>query len=178
MTLVSSQVILVDENDQAIGSAEKMLAHVEGLRHRAFSVFIVHRIENDWEILLQQRAFSKYHSQGLWSNTCCSHPSPGEDIMNAAQRRLQEEFGFTTPLHPVGVFHYIAHLKEKLIENEVDHILIGYAKPAVIQPNPDEIVAYRWSALSALKTEIEQNPQQFTAWLQEALSWVESALKK
>ena len=177
MTRITPQVILVDENDNAIGTAEKMSAHVKGLRHRAFSVFIVNRIDNEWEVLLQQRAWNKYHSQGLWTNTCCSHPNPEEDIISAAERRLQEEFGFTLPLHVVGKFHYIAHLKENLIENEVDHVLIGYGKPAVIQPNPEEIVAYRWCALSELKIALQQKPEDYTAWLREALRLVEQALK-
>jgi isopentenyl-diphosphate delta-isomerase len=175
---ILSQVILVDENDKAIGTADKMSAHIEGLRHRAFSVFIVNRTTQGWEILLQQRAWNKYHSQGLWTNTCCSHPHPGEDIIPAAERRLQEEFGFTMPLQPVGVFHYIAHLKEKLIENEVDHVLIGYGKPDVIQPNAEEIVDYRWCDLNELKLALQKNPEQYTAWLQEALHWVENALRE
>lgn len=178
MIPILSQVILVDENDKAIGTADKMSAHIEGLCHRAFSVFIVNHTTHGWEILLQQRAWNKYHSQGLWTNTCCSHPHPGEDIIPAAERRLQEEFGFTMPLQSVGVFHYIAHLKEKLIENEIDHVLIGYGKPAMIQPNVDEIVDYRWCDLNELKIALQHNPEQYTAWLKEALHWVENALRE
>ncbi len=177
MTSNLSRVILVDENDHAIGTADKMSAHIDGLRHRAFSVFIVNRTIHGWEILLQQRAWNKYHSQGLWTNTCCSHPSPGVDIISAAERRLQEEFGFTLPLQSVGVFHYIARLKEKLIENEVDHVLIGYGKPAVIQPNVEEIVDYHWCNLQELKIALQKNPEQYTAWLQQALDLVEPALQ-
>lgn len=177
MTYIHPQVILVDEHDQAIGSAEKMSAHIEGLRHRAFSVFIVNHTAYGWEILLQQRAWGKYHSQGLWTNTCCSHPNPGEDILSAAKRRLQEEFGFTMPLQAIGVFHYIAKLKEGLIENEMDHVLIGYGKPDVIQANPEEIVDYRWCDLNELKIALQQRPEQYTAWFQEALHLVENALQ-
>ncbi len=177
MRSIHSKVILVNENDEAIGSADKMSAHIEGLRHRAFSVFIVNRTNRGWEILLQQRAWNKYHSQGLWTNTCCSHPSPGEDIISAAERRLQEEFGFTLPLEEVGMFHYIAHLKEKLIENEMDHVLIGYGKPALINPNVEEIVDYRWCDLNELQSALQKNPEQYTAWLQEALHLVEKILQ-
>lgn len=171
-----SQVILVNENDEAIGISDKLSAHQEGLCHRAFSVFIVNRTPKGWETLLQQRAWGKYHSQGLWTNACCSHPNPGEEIIAAANRRLQEELGFTLPLQEIGVFHYIAHLKEKLIENEVDHVLIGYGKPALIEPNPEEIVDYRWCDLNELKDALRQHPDHYTAWLQEALQFVEKEL--
>lgn len=172
-----SKVILVDENDVVIGSAEKMPAHIQGLRHRAFSVFIVYRAQDGWEILLQQRAWHKYHSQGLWTNTCCSHPSPDEDIIAAGERRLHEEFGFTMPLESIGVFHYVAHLEGNLIENEIDHVLIGYGKPASIQANPEEIADYRWWTLSELTQALQLTPQQFTAWLKPALDIVIKTLQ-
>ncbi len=171
-------MILVDQNDIIIGTAEKMLAHQQGLCHRAFSIFIVNAIENDWEVLLQQRAASKYHSQNLWTNACCSHPNPNEDILDAGNRRLQEEFGFTLSLEHIGTFHYIAHLTEGLIENEVDHVLLGYGKPTDINPNPDEISDYRWIRLSDLQNELQAYPERFTAWLKPALEFVTTVLKQ
>src|ERR1700733_9034100 len=101
----TEHVILVDENDKEVGTAEKIQAHRESLRHRAFSVFIF-REQPEVELLLQQRADEKYHSAGLWTNTCCSHPRPGEDILLAGQRRLQEEMGISVPLKSLGWFHY------------------------------------------------------------------------
>ena len=111
-------VILVDENDREIGSAEKLHAHRENLRHRAFSIFILRNKANP-EILLQQRAAEKYHSANLWTNTCCSHPRPGEDLLLAGQRRLKEELGFSVPLTSLGWFHYIAHFENGLAANEM-----------------------------------------------------------
>src|SRR5689334_15327319 len=121
----TEQVILVDENDNPIGSAEKLAAHEQGgQRHRAFSVFIF-RKRDELEVLLQQRASHKYHCPDLWTNTCCSHPQPGETITQAGERRLQEEMGIATPLTWVGKFHYIAHFDNGLSENEIDHVLVG-----------------------------------------------------
>lgn len=170
-----NHVILVDENDQPIGSAEKLAAHRQNLLHRAFSVFIFNK-NKPLEILLQQRALAKYHSPGLWTNTCCSHPRPDETILAAAQRRLQEEFGFTTPLQHLGRFHYNAHFPNGLSENEIDHVLIGFIGDEVtIQAQPAEIHTYRWVSPETLKAEMHANPEQFTPWLAQAL---EIALNK
>jgi isopentenyl-diphosphate delta-isomerase type 1 len=164
-----NHVILVDENDQPVGSAEKLAAHEQNLLHRAFSIFIFNK-NKPLELLLQQRAFSKYHSPGLWTNTCCSHPRPDETVLAAAERRLQEEFGFTTPLQQLGRFHYNAHFPNGLSENEIDHVLIGYIDKAdLIRPQPAEIHAYRWITPDALKAEMHANPAQFTPWLAQAL---------
>src|ERR1700704_1019373 len=111
------QVILVDEKDRSIGVAEKMEAHQKGLLHRAFSIFIFNA---KGEMLLQQRALAKYHSPGLLTNTCCSHPAPGEEMMHAIQRRLQEEMGFTTPVKKIFDFIYKAELDNGLVEYEFD----------------------------------------------------------
>lgn len=175
---VPIKVILVDQYDNPIGSAEKMSAHLQGLCHRAFSVFIAHSTAEGWSLLLQQRAWSKYHSQGLWTNTCCSHPGPDEDIIAAAERRLQEEFGFSMPLQAAGVFHYSADLENNLIENEIDHVLIGYGKPEHIKPNPEEIADYRWWSLKELQLALEHTPQQFTVWLKPALDIILKTLEK
>jgi isopentenyl-diphosphate delta-isomerase type 1 len=161
----TEQVILVDENDNLIGTAEKLHAHREGLCHRAFSVFIFH---NNL-LLLQQRAKDKYHSPNLWTNTCCSHPRPEEEIVMAGQRRLKEEMRLEVPLQIAGRFHYIAHFNNGLIENEVDHVLVGITHQTEIIPNEKEVQAYRWINLSELYHELDQFPERFTPWLKQAL---------
>jgi isopentenyl-diphosphate Delta-isomerase len=175
------EVILVDENDQEIGKAEKILAHQNNLLHRAFSIFIFRKnsysIEKikDNDILLQQRAFHKYHSGGLWTNTCCSHPKSGESVISAGERRLAEEFGFRTKLKDIGWFHYIAHFANGLSENENDHVLVGTISHDIkIIPNQKEIHAYRWVGLDQLQNEITANPEQFTPWLHKALALVKA----
>jgi len=168
----TEQVILVDENDNPTGTAEKLQAHREGLCHRAFSVFIF----CNGLLLLQQRAKEKYHSPGLWTNTCCSHPRPGEEIVSAGQRRLQEEMGLQVALAAVGRFHYIAHFNNGLIENEVDHVLIGTINQQIIIPNSTEVAAYRWISIAELQKELNDTPQIFTPWLKYALEIVEKRL--
>ena len=130
-------VILVDQTDQEIGIAEKLAAHLENRCHRAFSIFIFRYLnhpEQSPELLLQQRAFDKYHSGGLWTNTCCSHPRPGEAVLAAGERRLQEEFGIPASLRALGWFHYIAKFDNGLTENEVDHVLLGEIHPHTVPP--------------------------------------------
>jgi isopentenyl-diphosphate delta-isomerase len=169
-------VVLVDANDQEIGLAEKLSAHEKNLLHRAFSVFIF-RENTAKELLLQQRALHKYHSPGLWTNTCCSHPRQGEDVIAAGQRRLREELGITTTLTDLGWFHYNAHFPNGLSENEIDHVLLGtlpdHLEPT---PNPDEVNAYRWITIAELKSEISAHPDRFTPWLKQALEIVEANL--
>lgn len=167
----TEHIVLVDENDNVLGTAEKMQVHAQGLCHRAFSVF-VYRQRVTLEILLQQRAFDKYHSPGLWTNTCCSHPRPDEDIVQAGERRLWEEMGIKTTLRPIGKFHYIAHFENGLIENEVDHVLTGSLEHETFQPNPAEVAAFRWVSLEDLREEITRDPTQFTPWLERALELV------
>src|SRR3990167_6682430 len=171
----TEQVILVDENDNPTGVADKISAHRNALCHRAFSIFIF-REKPTLEILLQQRASHKYHSPGLWTNTCCSHPSPGEDTLAAGQRRLQEEMGIETMLKWAGKFHYIAHFDNGLIENEVDHVLIGSLVDPVFQVNPLEVQDYHWVNLSTLKEELTSLPEKFTPWLKQALVIAERSL--
>ncbi len=162
-------IILVDEHDHETGIIEKMTAHEQNLLHRAFSIFIFHQF-NGLNILLQQRALHKYHSPGLWTNTCCSHPRPNETVLAAGARRLNEEFGFTVPLRQLGWFHYNAHFPNGLSENEIDHVLIGEITDlTLIQPNPQEINAYRWISPAQLRQEIRELPEQFTPWLEQAL---------
>jgi len=165
----TEQVILVDKNDNPIGTAEKLAAHRDNLCHRAFSVFIM-RKKKEIEVLLQQRAAHKYHSANLWTNTCCSHPRPGEDIIAAGKRRLKEEMGIETSLKSIGSFHYIAHFENGLTENEIDHVLIGNDHRDTFHPNQEEVQAYRWINLSDLQNELMHHPQQFTPWLKKALA--------
>jgi isopentenyl-diphosphate delta-isomerase type 1 len=164
-------VILVDQNDQVLGVEEKIKVHQKGLCHRAFSVFI-YRKTPSLEILLQKRASHKYHSPNLWTNTCCSHPRPGEDTIKAGERRLEEEMGIRIPLQNIGCFHYIAHFDNGLIENEMDHVLIGAYVREDIQPNPEEVAAYRWIKADSLQQAVQEDPGQFTPWLSSALEMV------
>lgn len=167
----TEHVILVDENDKEIGIAEKIQAHRENLRHRAFSVFIF-RDQNEPQLLLQQRAEGKYHSAGLWTNTCCSHPRPGEEIVAAGERRLREEMNIEAKLTALGWFHYIAHFDNGLTENEIDYVLIGKTTLETIELNPIEAQAYRWITLSELTKEMAKHPDRFTPWFAQALAVV------
>lgn len=153
-------VVLVDQDDQKLGLMEKQQAHVTGLLHRAFSVFI---FNSKGELMIQQRAASKYHSPTLWTNTCCSHPRDKETYEEAAHRRLQEEMGFDCELEYKFNFIYKAHLENDLIEHELDHVFIGTfdEEPKL---NPEEVMAYRWVELDDLKKDIDKNPQNYTAW--------------
>jgi isopentenyl-diphosphate delta-isomerase type 1 len=172
----TEHVILVDENDNATGTAEKLQAHQANLRHRAFSVFVFRQGQGTaLELLLQQRADDKYHSAGLWTNTCCSHPRPGEDIIHAGERRLQEEMNLPVRLKSLGWFHYIAHFDNGLVENEIDHVLVGVTAEENITPNPLEVQAYRWVGIAALKKELAKEPEKFTPWLKQALELVDKS---
>jgi isopentenyl-diphosphate delta-isomerase type 1 len=168
-------VILVNENDQEIGICEKLAAHQENLLHRAFSIFIFQKDgEKELELLLQQRSLNKYHSPGLWTNTCCSHPRQNENLVKAGERRLYEEMGVETKLLDIGWFHYNAHFPNGLSENEIDHVLIGQIAPNYkITINPAEVHAYRWISLAQLKQELREDASQFTPWLEKALDVVE-----
>lgn len=157
---MSEQVILVDADDNAIGTGDKLQVHREGKLHRAFSVFVFSRT-GQW--LLQQRALDKYHSPGRWSNACCSHPRPGEGIREAAQRRLQEEMGFSCTVEPQFRFIYRAELEGGLIEHELDHVLTAVYDGAIV-PNSAEVAAYRWVAWQALQQELQHQPETFTVW--------------
>lgn len=171
----TEHVILVDENDHPTGTAEKLAAHQQSLRHRAFSVFI-YRKQPKLELLLQQRADNKYHSAGLWTNTCCSHPRPDEDILEAGQRRLLEEMGIRATLSSLGWFHYIAHFSNGLTENEIDHVLIGGMSQEEFVPNKDEVQAYRWVSLTDLKGEMGRWPERFTPWLGQVVEMIDENL--
>ena len=127
------------------------------------------------ELLLQRRALHKYHSPGLWTNTCCSHPRIDESVIVAGQRRLQEEMGFKTGLKDLGWFKYNAHFPNGLSEHEIDHVLIGELSDAtLIIPNPDEVMEYKWMGLEELSVDLKNNPQHYTQWLALALEFLRS----
>lgn len=157
---MEEKVILVNENDEQIGLMEKIEAHKKALLHRAFSVFVYN---NEGEIMLQQRALSKYHSPGLWTNTCCSHQKEGESNIEAGKRRLMEEMGFTTDLEETISFIYKAPFDNGLSEHEYDYILIGkYDDEPNI--NPDEVAAWKWMSLEDIQKDLKENPEIYTAW--------------
>lgn len=157
---MEEQVILVNEKDEPIGLMGKMEAHEKGLLHRAFSVFV---FNSKQEVLLQQRAACKYHSPNLWTNTCCSHPRVGETNQQAGERRLQEEMGLQVPLQEVFSFIYKAPFDNGLTEHEYDHVLVGYSD-AQPQINPEEVASWKWLSLEAIKEDILQAPERYTAW--------------
>ena len=154
------EVVLVNEKDEPVGTMEKMAAHEQAVLHRAFSVFVFNK---NGVLLMQQRAFSKYHSGGLWTNTCCSHPRPGEHVADAANRRLQEEMGFTTSLTKAFYFTYKAAFDNGLTEHEFDHVFTGiYEGP--IHFNPNEVASYAFMTEKELEEQIQEMPARFTAW--------------
>ncbi|MFI5148183.1 MAG: isopentenyl-diphosphate Delta-isomerase [Bacteroidia bacterium] len=163
---MNSKVILVDESDKAIGEMDKLEVHQKGLLHRAFSIFIF----NDAGLLLLQcRADEKYHSGGLWTNTCCGHPQPGEETAAGAVRRLQEETGIVTELRKKFSFIYHAPLEQNLFEHEYDHVFTGICNREPLL-NKEEASAYRWISLSDLKKEMKDYPERFTAWFKIAIT--------
>lgn len=154
------QVILVNKQDEFLGLMPKLEAHEKGLLHRAFSVFIYN--DKD-ELLLQQRALTKYHTPGLWTNTCCSHQRKGESNIKAGKRRLMEEMGFTTELKETTSFIYKAPFENGLTEHEYDYILVGKFNDNP-NPNPEEVESYKWMKLEEVKLDLNKNPQLYTAW--------------
>lgn len=171
---MSAQVILVNEQDDQIGVMDKLEAHKQARLHRAFSVFI---FNSNGEMLLQQRAAHKYHSGGLWTNACCSHPSPGEATAAAASRRLQEEMGFSTGLSKIFDFTYRAEFDNGLVEHEYDHVFLGLYN-GEIQPNPEEVQDYCYKNMDELRKEIEEEPGSYTAWFHIALPLLDKWLLK
>ncbi|MEY2739443.1 MAG: Isopentenyl-diphosphate Delta-isomerase [Bacteroidota bacterium] len=154
------QVILVNEKDEPIGLMNKMEAHEKAILHRAFSVFI---LNDNNEVMLQQRAQHKYHSPLLWTNTCCSHQRAGETNIQAGKRRLFEEMGFEVELKELFHFIYKAPFDNGLTEHELDHVMIGYSNnaPAI---NPEEVASWKWMKIEAIKDDMIQNPADYTVW--------------
>jgi isopentenyl-diphosphate delta-isomerase len=159
--IAEEKVVLVNERDEMIGVENKTRAHLLGALHRAFSVFILNA---DGQLLLQKRAQTKYHSKGLWSNTCCGHPRPGESIERASRRRLWEEMGFDSDLRKLFDFIYRADVDGGLIEYEYDHILLGRFDDTP-EPDPNEIAEWKWADLRTLSADIEAHPESYTYWL-------------
>jgi isopentenyl-diphosphate delta-isomerase len=166
---VIENVVLIDEADAALGEGEKLDVHRSGVLHRAFSVFAYNAAG---ELLLQRRALSKYHSGGLWTNTCCGHPRPGEATAEAARRRLGEELGIDCgDLRPAGTLRYRAEIAD-LVENELDHLLVTLVDGAPL-PNPDEVMDWRYVAPAELSAWIAGRPEDFTAWFPPAFRILE-----
>ena len=157
---MEEKVILVDEQDQEIGEAGKMQAHQEARLHRSFTIFI---FNSKGEILLQQRAKTKYHSGGLWSNACCGHPRPGEGTKEAAQRRLREEMGFGCDLEEVLQFTYKVKLDKGLWEHEFDHTFRG-VYDGEVNPNPEEVDDFKWVDRETLLRDVKEHPQRYAEW--------------
>ena len=153
-------VVLVNTLDQAQGTMEKMSAHKKGILHRAFSVFI---LNSKGELLLQQRAHHKYHSGGLWTNTCCSHPRDGETVIEAGVRRLQEEMGMKCQLAKGFDFIYRSELDGGLVEHEFDHVLFGRSDVPPV-PNPEEVSDYKYISFKDMRAEMTARPDNFTTW--------------
>jgi len=156
------KIILVDRKDNEVGLEEKLRAHKnDGRVHRAISVFV---FNPKGEVMLQRRAYTKYHSKGLWSNTCCSHPFEGESVLDAAHRRLREEMGFDCKLNEAFSFIYKAGVGNGLTEREFDHVLFGrYGKRP--RPDPKEVNDWKWMGIKELKADAKRNGKDYTAWL-------------
>lgn len=158
--MLEEQVILVNEQDEPIGLMPKMEAHEKAVLHRAFSVFV---LNDQKEIMLQQRAAHKYHSPLLWTNTCCSHQRAGETNLEAGKRRLREEMGFETSLKELFHFIYKAPFDNGLTEHELDHVMIGYFQnePKI---NTEEVASWKWMSIEAVKNDMIKNPDEYTIW--------------
>jgi isopentenyl-diphosphate delta-isomerase len=162
---MESFIATVNSNDEIVDFKPKYEVHRKGLLHRAFSIFVFNA---KGEVLLQQRAFGKYHSPGLWTNTCCSHLPENLSMEETVHQRLVEEMGFDTELNFVGKFHYQVDFDNGLTENEIDHIFIGFYNNNP-KPNPDEVANYKWISLNDLLEDVEQKPNNYTYWLKHIL---------
>lgn len=166
-----NKVVIVDQNDHTLGEMEKIEAHVKGVLHRAFSIFI---FNSKGELLIHQRSLEKYHSPGLWTNTCCSHPQLYENLKESALERLQFEMGFTTDIHKIFSFIYHAPMENGLIEHELDHVFIGYYddEPRI---NEREVQNFYWISPEQLLVDIKYHPEHYTFWFRKV---VEDVLEK
>ncbi len=165
-------VVLIDNDDNQLGLMEKMQAHQQAALHRAFSVFVFN--END-EMLLQQRALSKYHSPGLWTNTCCSHPRDGESYIAAAQRRMMEEMGMQCELTEKFSFIYKADVGQGLTEHELDRVFMARSNQIPII-NKDEVESWRYASVKDVREDMNAHPERYTEWFKIAFDRVESFL--
>ena len=165
---MNDSIMIVNKNGQGIGTMDKMAAHRAGALHRAFSVFV---FNSQGQLLLKQRSFDKYHSGGLWTNTCCSHPRLGELTLNAAHRRLQEEMGFDCELKELFQFSYRHEFENGLIEHEFDHVFIGMSDE-IPQPDVAEVAGFRYMDTDLLILELLKRPDDYTAWFKICLERV------
>lgn len=163
-------IILVNENDEMVGTMEKMKVHQLGLLHRAFSVFL---FNTQYDMLLQLRAQDKYHSGGLWTNACCSHPRPGETTIDAAHRRMREELGVDCPITELFSFTYRVKLPNGLMEYELDHVFIGF-HDGPFTPNTEEVTAVQYFSLDHIEQQLIEQPHQFTSWFKLAFPVVKN----
>lgn len=166
------EVVLVNERDESLGTMEKMDAHRKGVLHRAFSVFI---FNSKGEMLLQQRARNKYHSGGLWTNACCSHPGADEAVAAAAERRLREEMGFSVSLEKIFDFIYRSEMENGLTEHEFDHVYVGFYD-GDIKPDKNEVQDYCYKSMDDIKQNLQSHPDHYTAWFHIAFPRIESEL--
>lgn len=155
-----NQIVLVNSHDEEVGLMDKLEAHQKGLLHRAVSIFL---FNSEGKLLLQQRAKTKYHSEGLWTNTACSHPYPGETTLNAAIRRLKEEMGIEASLLKAFQFTYRAEFKNGLVEHEYDHVYVGSSDIAP-DPDPDEVMDYMYLSMEEIENKLNTTPELFTEW--------------
>ena len=156
----ADEVIVIDADDNAVGTVPKLDAHRNGLRHRAISVVIG---DGNGRVLLHRRAIGKYHSGGLWTNTCCSHPRPGEETVHAAVRRLEEEMGIRCPLSFIFAMPYRAQVSDDLIEDEITHVFGGRFAGDPL-PNPDEVADWHWMGFEEVARDVEARPELYTVW--------------
>lgn len=170
---MTKEVILVDEKDKAVGAMEKLRAHQEGLLHRAFSIFV---FNSQSHLLMHKRAKEKYHSGGLWTNTCCSHPAPGEEITDGAKKRLKEEMGMECEMRKSFEFVYRAEVSENLIEHEFDHVFIGNSDDTPVA-DPNEVSEWKWMSSDEINASIASHPENYTAWFHIAWPLVEQKIK-
>jgi isopentenyl-diphosphate delta-isomerase len=172
--MIEEQVILVDKEDNELGLMNKQEAHIKGVLHRAFSVFI---FNSKNELLLQQRAHDKYHSAGLWTNSCCSHPRKNEKVLDAANRRLFEEMGMKSVLKKGFDFIYKAKMINNLFEHELDHVFLGFTddEPTI---NPLEVASYKYMSMEKIEEDISCNPSLYTEWFKICFNEVKLRLNK
>ena len=170
----TEEVVLVTEHDEPIGSMPKMQAHHLAALHRAFSVFL---FDAEGRLLMQKRAAGKYHSAGLWTNTCCSHPRPNEKVVDAARRRTMEEMGIDVPLHHRFSFVYKASFANGLHEHEFDHVFFGqWSGP--VKPDPLEVQEWKYASLEEIGSDLKAHPERYTAWLKACWSRVLAAVRE
>ena len=167
-----TNIILVNKKDQEIGQKEKMQSHIDGDLHRALSIQLYN---SNGELLIHKRASSKYHCGGLWTNTCCSHPFPGELTIDAAKRRLYEELGYKqVDLVEKFVFQYKASFENGLTENEIDHVFTGHTDLNPPEIDQKEIEDYEWISIDELKNDIQNSHSKYTVWFKEIMKHLHS----